>query len=115
MHPAARSAEMMLEIIELIDAQMLGETRERFLATSTTQEVLAFRLLRVGEAAGRMPDEDKARHPEIPWRAITGLRNLIAHNYDDVEVGILHSIAVSNIPALAAACRAIMAHHGETF
>lgn len=115
MHPAARSAEMMLEIIELINMQMLDETREHFLATPMMQEILAFRLLRVGEASGRMPDEDKARHPEIPWKAITGLCNLIAHNYDDVEVGILHSIAVSNVPALAAACHAILAHHGETF
>jgi uncharacterized protein with HEPN domain len=39
----------------------------------------------LGEAARRVSDPFKARHPEIPWRSATALRNVLSHGYDDVD------------------------------
>jgi uncharacterized protein with HEPN domain len=43
----------------------------------------------VGEAASRMPQEERARHPEIPWSDIVSLRNRLIHGYDEVDFDIL--------------------------
>jgi uncharacterized protein with HEPN domain len=40
----------------------------------------------VGEAAGRVPAEERARHPDIPWIEIVGLRNRLIHGYDSVDL-----------------------------
>jgi uncharacterized protein with HEPN domain len=38
----------------------------------------------VSEASRRLPDELKARHPEIPWRDIAAAGNIYRHQYEDV-------------------------------
>jgi uncharacterized protein with HEPN domain len=40
----------------------------------------------VGEAAGRISAAMRESHPEIPWRQIVGLRNILAHEYGQVAV-----------------------------
>ncbi len=38
----------------------------------------------IGEAARRVSEETRAKHPEIPWRSIIGQRNILAHEYDEI-------------------------------
>ena len=53
-----------------------------FLALSRAIEV-------IGEAANRVSDDTQSRTPEIPWRRIIGMRNHLAHRYDNIDRGIL--------------------------
>ena len=115
MDKAARQAELILEIVETIDTDIGPLSLAQFLADPKMQEVLAFRFLRIGEAAKDMPVDDKAAHAEIPWASIVGLRNLIAHDYESVELHRVFAYARNNLGPLAAACHAILARHGETF
>lgn len=57
----------------------------------------------VGEAAGRVPSEDRSRHPNIPWAEIVGLRNRLIHGYDSVDFDILWQIVIDDLPPLIAA------------
>ena len=57
----------------------------------------------VGEAAGRVPAEDRSRHPNIPWAEIVGLRNRLIHGYDSVDFDILWQIVIDDLPLLIAA------------
>jgi uncharacterized protein with HEPN domain len=57
----------------------------------------------VGEAAGRVPGEERARHPDIPWPEIVGLRNRLIHGYDSVDFDILWQIVSDDLPPLIAA------------
>ena len=57
----------------------------------------------VGEAAGRVPAEDRASHPDIPWAEIVGLRNRLIHGYDSVDFDILWLIVSDDLPPLVAA------------
>ena len=54
----------------------------------------------VSEASRRLPDELKARHPEIPWRDIAGAGNIYRHDYEDVLERVLWQTLQHDLPPL---------------
>jgi uncharacterized protein with HEPN domain len=61
------------------------------------------RLLEViGEAAGRISEEEKEKHARIPWADLVGLRNRLIHGYDRVDFDILWGIVTRDLPPLIA-------------
>ncbi len=46
----------------------------------------------IGEAAARLPDEFKAKHPDINWQGMKNLRNVIIHQYDGIDPDIVWKI-----------------------
>jgi len=52
----------------------------------------------MGEAARNISDEIKEEYPEIPWRKIIGLRNIVVHAYFGVDLGTIWEIGTLNIP-----------------
>ena len=54
----------------------------------------------VGEAAKNVSDEERKRHPEVPWRAIAGTRDRLAHGYFDVDLDQLWQVVSADLPAL---------------
>lgn len=57
----------------------------------------------IGEAASRVPAEQRLQHPDIPWPEIVGLRNRLIHGYDSVDFEILWQIVSDDLPPLIAA------------
>lgn len=47
-----------------------------------------------------MPDETRANHPEIEWRKISGLRDVLAHEYFGIDEEILWDIVTNKVPPL---------------
>lgn len=64
----------------------------------------------IGQAANRLGREFHANHPQIPWRQIIASRNLLIHNYDGVEMGIVFGILDQDIPQLLASVNALLDH-----
>jgi hypothetical protein len=56
-------------------------TFQVFAANDEKRAAVERQLFIIGEAAARLPDDWKQRLPEVPWRKIVGLRNLLAHGY----------------------------------
>jgi uncharacterized protein with HEPN domain len=56
----------------------------------------------LGEAARRISDEYRQAHPAINWQRIVGLRNIVAHRYDEVRQDILWTIIQSELASLLA-------------
>ena len=54
----------------------------------------------IGEAARRVSTAYMTAHPEIPWRNIIGQRNILAHEYGQIDHELLYKTAVQDIPAL---------------
>lgn len=58
----------------------------------------AFQLL--GEGARRVSESFRAAHPEIPWSGITGMRNILVHEYEKVDWPIIWDTMRQSIPLL---------------
>lgn len=91
--------DMLLEarrIARFID----GVDREAF----DRDEVLQYALVRaisvLGEAARRVSEARRERHPEIPWDRIIGMRNRVVHDYDHIDLDIVWDVARNRIPPL---------------
>jgi uncharacterized protein with HEPN domain len=67
--PEATTVDSLLDILELIeriDRQMAGLTREAFLLDADVQDATAYRILAIGEASKDLGDDLKGRHPQVP-------------------------------------------------
>lgn len=69
--------------------------------SDTIRQLAVERLLEiVGEAARRITEEFKEAHPEIPWAAAIGLRNVISHQYDAINRQRVWEIVTGDLPSL---------------
>lgn len=73
------------ESIERIQRYTSGG-REEFLRDELLQDAVLRRLETLADATAKLPDDLKARHPEVPWRAVYGFRNVAAHAYLDLDL-----------------------------
>ena len=62
----------------------------------------------IGEAANRVPKEERIRHPEIPWTQIISLRNRLIHGYDAIDYEILWYILNHDLPELVSSLEIIL-------
>jgi uncharacterized protein with HEPN domain len=59
----------------------------------------------VSEASRRLTAEIKTRHPEIPWRKVAGIGNVLRHNYESIAPAVLWKLAHDDLAILDRACR----------
>ena len=81
------------------------------MATSHWQDATIRQLEVIGEATKNISPELRARHPQIPWRRIAGLRDVLIHNYMGVDIGAVWVITQQNLPDLKRQIEAILATH----
>ena len=62
----------------------------------------------IGEAANRVPLEERAQYSEIPWKNIVGMRNRLIHGYDIIDYDVVWSTATEDLPPLIASLEKIL-------
>lgn len=88
----------MVEAIRLALSYVEGVTKDEFLVDIQCQDSVIRRLEIVGEAARRVSTEFCLAHPELPWSEMIGMRNFLAHEYDDVDLDIVWRTVVGELP-----------------
>ncbi|HEV8634036.1 MAG TPA: HepT-like ribonuclease domain-containing protein [Chloroflexota bacterium] len=81
-------------------AQYTRGGRAAFVGEPMVQDAVPRRLETLADAAQRLSDPLKARHPEIRWRAIYGFRNIAAHAYRELQLDPVGEIVEVHPPIL---------------
>ncbi len=88
-----------LEAVQKIEGYK-EESLETLLQTPMRADAITLNLLIIGEAAGKIPEPARASHPEVPWRQIVGLRNVIAHQYFHLDLEIIWDVIENELTTL---------------
>ena len=91
-----------LNSINRIFDYISGKDREAFEADLVTQDAVVRQLEIIGEATKRISKEFRSKHPDIPWSDMAGMRDVLIHDYIDVDLGVVWKTASENIPDLKA-------------
>ena len=92
----------MLQAARRLQEFTVGVFFEAYLESVLLQSAVERQLEILGEAARRISEASRQEHPEIPWSSVIGQRNVIAHQYDDVNLEQLWSVVTLDIPILIA-------------
>lgn len=72
------------------------------------RDALLFNLVIVGEAVKGLAEETRARHPDIPWKQIAGLRDLLTHEYFRIDLDEIDKVIKRDLAPLAKAVGALL-------
>ena len=86
--------------ISKIERYTANLTRESFAADERTFDAVAYTLQMIGEAVKNIPDELRDRYPQIEWRKIAGLRDILAHVYFSIDDEIIWDIVQTKLTGL---------------
>jgi uncharacterized protein with HEPN domain len=113
MSPSSRDwrlyADDIIEACEKVRRFVAGMSFETFAADERTRDAVVRNLEVIGEAAKNLPDEVIARAPEVEWRKILGMRDVLAYGYFGLEVKVVWSTATTKLEALEIAVRKLVA------
>lgn len=90
----------MLAAAERILALMSGKSLHDLEEDVSLLERVLFNFIILGEAANHIPEDVQGEHPEIPWKDVTGMRNVIAHGYFDVKITTVWGAITDDLPLL---------------
>ncbi|MBK5224294.1 MAG: DUF86 domain-containing protein [Acidimicrobiia bacterium] len=95
-------AARVLDIIETCDQLLehVGSDRTRFESDPVVQAAAQRWLEIIGEAASRLTDGFRAERPDVPWRDLVGMRNILAHGYFHIDNEVVWAAISRDIPVL---------------
>jgi uncharacterized protein with HEPN domain len=85
---------------QLVTAFLKDRSKNEFLSNMMMQSAVLHQLLVLGEAVRRLTHEFRLAHPETDWRGFAGLRDVLIHQYDNVDLELVWKIASEEVPDL---------------
>ena len=86
--------------VRLVSQMLDGFELQAFLADERTKRAVCMTLINIGELVKNLSDEFRMAHNHIPWRAISGLRDITAHKYQTLRMEDVWLTATRDIPQL---------------
>ncbi len=109
-----RDRTYLLHIIECVDRieSYVGPDKSAFLADLKAQDAVIRNLQVLAESTKRVSPDIKFDHPEIEWAAIAGFRNVLVHDYLEVDIDEVWQVATQDLPSLRSSIAEIVAAKG---
>ena len=102
----------LVDFVEEAQALVKGRTLEEFASDPVRLRAFERVMELVGESAKRVPADLREKYPAVPWREVTGLRDVISHAYEDLAHEILWSAAQGDFPKLKSEVQQMLADLG---
>lgn len=71
-----------------------------FLQETSKQDAVIRRIEIIGEAANRISEESKSKYNHLPWNKMKGMRNLLIHEYDEIDLKNVWDTVKNDLPKL---------------
>lgn len=91
--------EDILEAVGRIE-KYAARGKKAFLADELIQTWVVYHLQIMGEAVARLSSPFQQAHPEIPWRQMAAMRNILVHEYFGIDVAEVWSAVERDLPGL---------------
>ena len=88
-----------LECTQKIE-RFTAEGKDRFLRDDMVQDAVIRNFEIIGEAAKRIDKVYRAAHPDIPWQALAGLRDVLIHQYEGIDLERVWVMVENDLPRL---------------
>jgi uncharacterized protein with HEPN domain len=100
-----RDHAYLLDIINAINRIQLfaaGLAKEDLYTNEEKQSAILYQIIIIGEASKRLSQEFRNDNPGIPWKDIAGMRDILAHQYDRININTLWDVVQQDIIELKA-------------
>ena len=100
--------EHILDAIGRIQQYASGLTKETFSANQMAIDAVIRNFLIIGEATRHIPADVQAKHSEIPWPLMQGMRNVLVHDYEAVKLDVVWKTIQVSLPPLVEPLRNLL-------
>lgn len=89
-----------LQAISAIEQRTAGKSLSEIQRDETLTKAVLYDFMIIGEAARSIPAEIQSRYPTIPWRVMSDMRNIVAHEYFQIDIETIWKTIQQDLPPL---------------
>jgi uncharacterized protein with HEPN domain len=89
-----------MDSILLIEEYAEEISQSEFFKNRSLQDAIIRRLEIIGEAVKNLPMAFRSKHPDIPWKQIAGMRDILTHQYFDVDLALTWKVVKHELPSI---------------
>ncbi len=97
-----------MESIEKIEDYVANLTKEEFIDSGKDQDAVIRRFEIIEEAAKNIATSTRNKYPDVPWRSMAGMRDVLIHEYFGVDLNEIWNTTSKNLPELKKQLREII-------